>query len=272
MTRGLALARGRARHRHDGPADPGFARGGGRRRTHGASRSSSCSRSRPSHWRFVFGPKRAGSASTGSCAATRRSPAAQVDAMRVTIHPTAFVAACALACAAWLTARPDEKVRIADKYMRAQAIGHAVQRLGARRSRRRGDFLGRLRLRRYRTAAFATTYRLSTGSAPSRSRSRPSRSSSSRSPDCCRSQIRSAAISIRARPSGRQSRSTNCCRTRQAFPILRPEKTTSRSRPNRLRATKSSRRFATYPCAFPSARNSSTATRTITCSAGSSSA
>ena len=42
--------------------------------------------------------------------------------MRVKIHPTAFVAACALACAAWLTTRPDEQVRVADKYMHAQAI------------------------------------------------------------------------------------------------------------------------------------------------------
>jgi CubicO group peptidase (beta-lactamase class C family) len=42
--------------------------------------------------------------------------------MRVKIHPTAFVATCALACAAWLAARPGEQVRIADKYMRAHAI------------------------------------------------------------------------------------------------------------------------------------------------------
>ena len=42
--------------------------------------------------------------------------------MRIKLHPTAFVAACALACAAWLAARPDETIRIADKYMRAQAI------------------------------------------------------------------------------------------------------------------------------------------------------
>jgi CubicO group peptidase (beta-lactamase class C family) len=42
--------------------------------------------------------------------------------MRIKLHPTAFVAACALACAAWLTARPDEHARFADKYLRAQAI------------------------------------------------------------------------------------------------------------------------------------------------------
>ena len=42
--------------------------------------------------------------------------------MRARVHPTVFVAACALACAAWLTLRPDEPVRMAEKYMRAQAI------------------------------------------------------------------------------------------------------------------------------------------------------
>jgi CubicO group peptidase (beta-lactamase class C family) len=42
--------------------------------------------------------------------------------MRVNVHPTAFVALCALACAGWLTLRTDEPVRIADKYMRAQTI------------------------------------------------------------------------------------------------------------------------------------------------------
>ena len=42
--------------------------------------------------------------------------------MRIQIHPTAFVAACALACVAWLAARPDETVRVAERYMRAQAI------------------------------------------------------------------------------------------------------------------------------------------------------
>jgi len=42
--------------------------------------------------------------------------------MRANVHPTAFVALCALACAGWLTLRPDETLRVADKYMRAQAI------------------------------------------------------------------------------------------------------------------------------------------------------
>jgi CubicO group peptidase (beta-lactamase class C family) len=42
--------------------------------------------------------------------------------VRVKIHPTVFVVACTLACAGWLTTRPAEQVRIADKYMRAQAI------------------------------------------------------------------------------------------------------------------------------------------------------
>jgi CubicO group peptidase (beta-lactamase class C family) len=42
--------------------------------------------------------------------------------VRTKVHPTAFVALCALACAGWLAARPDEQVRIADKYMRAQAV------------------------------------------------------------------------------------------------------------------------------------------------------
>lgn len=42
--------------------------------------------------------------------------------MRVKIHPTAFVALCSLACAAWLAARPAENVRLFGKYMRAQAI------------------------------------------------------------------------------------------------------------------------------------------------------
>ncbi len=42
--------------------------------------------------------------------------------MRVRIHPTTFVAVCALACAAWLAARPAENVRLFGKYMRAQAI------------------------------------------------------------------------------------------------------------------------------------------------------
>ena len=42
--------------------------------------------------------------------------------MRVNAHPTAFVALCALACAGWLTLRPDETLRVADKYMRAQTI------------------------------------------------------------------------------------------------------------------------------------------------------
>jgi CubicO group peptidase (beta-lactamase class C family) len=42
--------------------------------------------------------------------------------MRVRIHPTAFVATCVLVSAVWLTTRPDEQVRVADKYMRAQAI------------------------------------------------------------------------------------------------------------------------------------------------------
>jgi CubicO group peptidase (beta-lactamase class C family) len=42
--------------------------------------------------------------------------------MRARVHPTAFVGLCALACAAWLAARPDANARIADKYMRAQAI------------------------------------------------------------------------------------------------------------------------------------------------------
>ena len=42
--------------------------------------------------------------------------------LRVSVHPTAFVALCALACAGWLTLRPDETLRVADKYMRAQTI------------------------------------------------------------------------------------------------------------------------------------------------------
>ncbi len=42
--------------------------------------------------------------------------------MRVNIHPTAFVALCAVACLGWLMLRPDEPLRIADKYMRAQTI------------------------------------------------------------------------------------------------------------------------------------------------------
>jgi CubicO group peptidase (beta-lactamase class C family) len=42
--------------------------------------------------------------------------------MRLRVHPTVFVVLCALACAAWLTARPDEQVRVADRYMRAQAV------------------------------------------------------------------------------------------------------------------------------------------------------
>jgi CubicO group peptidase (beta-lactamase class C family) len=42
--------------------------------------------------------------------------------MRASVRPTAFVALCALACAGWLTLRPDETLRVADKYMRAQTI------------------------------------------------------------------------------------------------------------------------------------------------------
>jgi CubicO group peptidase (beta-lactamase class C family) len=42
--------------------------------------------------------------------------------VRVNVHPTVFVALCALACVGWLMLRPDEPLRMADKYMRAQTI------------------------------------------------------------------------------------------------------------------------------------------------------
>jgi CubicO group peptidase (beta-lactamase class C family) len=45
--------------------------------------------------------------------------------VRVSVHPTAFVALCALACAGWLTLRPDEALRVADKYIRAQTIANS---------------------------------------------------------------------------------------------------------------------------------------------------
>jgi CubicO group peptidase (beta-lactamase class C family) len=42
--------------------------------------------------------------------------------VRAHVHPTAFAAACTLVAAGWLTLRPDETARIADKYLRAQEI------------------------------------------------------------------------------------------------------------------------------------------------------
>jgi len=45
--------------------------------------------------------------------------------VRIKGHPTVFVGLCALACAGWLTLRPDETLRVGDKYLRAQVVANA---------------------------------------------------------------------------------------------------------------------------------------------------